>query len=185
MKEQLPSSHRVTLCSFCTSYTAFVLGFASAASISLSIAISQILLALSLVTLPLVNAWLDFPPIRLPPLLFFVATLTALLLSADPQGGTSQIRKFFLFGTTLVICSTFATSPGRGSDPHDRWESHRSPRCGSLPIPSITRTICRGARTSRISCDPVADRNCYMDVLAQPHTVSYPKLAMCCTERSP
>jgi putative inorganic carbon (HCO3(-)) transporter len=89
--------------------TAFVLGFASAASILLSIAISQILLGLSIAALLLSDAKLEFPPIRLPLLLFFVDTVIALLLSANPQGGTPQIRKFFLFGIVLVICSTFTT----------------------------------------------------------------------------
>jgi putative inorganic carbon (hco3(-)) transporter len=35
--------------------------------------------------------------------------VAALLLSGDPQGGTPQIRKFFVFGIVLVIYSTFKT----------------------------------------------------------------------------
>ena len=95
--------------SFYARRTTFVLGFASAASILFSIAISQILLAVSLAALLLSDTKYSFPPIRLPLLLFFVDTVIALELSADPRGGMPQIRKFFIFGIILVICSTFTT----------------------------------------------------------------------------
>ena len=106
---QPASSRRTTVMFSFARRTAFVLGFASAVSILFSIAISQILLALSMAALLLSDAKLEFPPIRLPLLLFFLDTVIALLLSADPQGGTPQIRKFFLFAIILVICSTFTT----------------------------------------------------------------------------
>ena len=88
---------------------AFYLAFASAASILFSIAASQILLALSLPVLLLSGEKLSFPPIRLPLLIFFTVTVAAVIFSVDPHGGTPQIRKFFVFGILLVICSTFKT----------------------------------------------------------------------------
>jgi O-antigen ligase len=89
--------------------TAFYLGFASAASILFSIAVSQILLALSLAALFLGGEKLEFPAIRLPLAVFFTQTAVAVLVSGDPQGGTPQIRKFFVFTIILVISSTFKT----------------------------------------------------------------------------
>lgn len=88
---------------------AFYLGFASAASILFSIAVSQILLALSLAALFLGGEKLEFPAIRLPLAVFFIQTAVAVLVSGDPQGGTPQIRKFFVFTIVLVISSTFKT----------------------------------------------------------------------------
>jgi len=90
---------------------AFYLGFASAASILFSIAVSQILLALSLAALFLGGEKLEFPAIRLPLAVFFTQTAVAVLVSGDPQGGTPQIRKFFVFAIVLVISSTFKTIP--------------------------------------------------------------------------
>lgn len=86
---------------------AFYLAFASAASILVSIAVSQILLALALVTLLLSGQKLDFPPIRLPLVSFFALTVLAVIASPDPRGGIPQIRKFYVFAILLVISSTF------------------------------------------------------------------------------
>jgi putative inorganic carbon (hco3(-)) transporter len=86
---------------------AFYLGFASAASILVSIAVSQILLALALVVLLLSGEELQFPPIRLPLAVFFALTVIALAASRDPRGGLPQIRKFYVFLILLVISSTF------------------------------------------------------------------------------
>src|SRR5258708_4297340 len=88
---------------------AFVLAFASASAILFSISLSQVLLALSLAALLLSGDPLEFPPIRLPLLLFFLLTVIAVILSGDPQGGTPQLRKFYIFAIVLVICSTFKT----------------------------------------------------------------------------
>src|SRR5271165_1251692 len=85
------------------------LAFGSAVSILFSIAISQILLALSLAALPLSGQALRFPPLRAPLALFFVITVVAVLASGDPHAGTPQIRKFFVFAILLVIYSTFET----------------------------------------------------------------------------
>src|ERR1022692_282812 len=74
----------------------FYLAFGSAASILFSIAISQILLGLSLASLLLSGQPLRFPPLRAPLALFFGITAIAVLASGDPRAGTPQIRKFFV-----------------------------------------------------------------------------------------
>jgi putative inorganic carbon (HCO3(-)) transporter len=85
----------------------YYLVFGSAVSILFSIALSQILLALSLIVLLLSDEKLVFPPIRLPLTVFFLSTVLAVLFSVDPQRGTPQLRKFFIFAIILVISSTF------------------------------------------------------------------------------
>jgi putative inorganic carbon (hco3(-)) transporter len=87
----------------------FLLAFGSAVSIIFSIAISQILLGLSLAAVLLSGQPLRFPPLRAPLGLFFAITIAAVLASADPLTGTPQIRKFFVFAIVLVIYSTFET----------------------------------------------------------------------------
>jgi putative inorganic carbon (hco3(-)) transporter len=86
---------------------ALYLAYASAASILVSIAVSQILLGMALITLLVSGERLRFPPIRLPLALFFVGTVLAVLLSPDPYRGVPQIRKFYVFFIVLVIFSTF------------------------------------------------------------------------------
>jgi len=85
----------------------FYLALGSAASILLSIAVSQILLGLSLVTLLLAGERLLFPPLRLPLAVFFLITIAAALASGDPMSGLPQIKKFFVFAVVLVIYATF------------------------------------------------------------------------------
>ena len=85
------------------------LAFGAAASILFSIAVSQILLGVSIVALLISRRRLRFPPIGLPLALFFVATVIADLLSGDPFKGIPQIRKFFVFGIVLVLFNTFSS----------------------------------------------------------------------------
>lgn len=87
----------------------FYLAFGSAVSILLSIAVSQILLALALASLLCSGRKLEFPPVRLPIATFFVLTVAAVLASGDPQRAMPQIRKFFVFAIVLVVFSTFRT----------------------------------------------------------------------------
>ena len=88
---------------------AFYFAFGSAVTIIFSIAISQILLALSIALLLLSGERLRFPPILKPFAAFLLITVAALAASPDPRGGTPQIRKFYIFAMLLVICSTFKT----------------------------------------------------------------------------
>jgi putative inorganic carbon (hco3(-)) transporter len=83
------------------------LAFGAAASILFSIAVSQILLGVSMLALFVSRKRLRFPPIGLPLALFFTATVIADLLSGDPLKGVPQIRKFFVFGIILVLFNTF------------------------------------------------------------------------------
>ena len=85
----------------------FYLAFASAASILISIALSQFLLGTAIVCLLVAREKLRFPPLKLPLAFFFLTTLVSLLLCADPRHGLPQIRKFFVFAILLVIASTF------------------------------------------------------------------------------
>src|SRR5579859_7171735 len=87
--------------------TTYYLAFAAAVSILVSIALSQILLALALAMLFFSGQKLEFPPIGLPLAAFFLVTLASVLMSGDPQRGTPQLRKFFVFAIVLVIFSTF------------------------------------------------------------------------------
>jgi putative inorganic carbon (hco3(-)) transporter len=91
---------------------AFYLSFASAAAILVSIAASQILMALALAALLLSGEPLRLPPLKLPLAAIVLTTVVALLLSPDPHGGLPQIRKFYVFAILLLVSSTF-TSPGR------------------------------------------------------------------------
>jgi hypothetical protein len=111
----------------------YYLAFASAASILFSIALSQTLLTLALASLLLSGEKLRFPRIGLPLTLFFLTTLAALLASGDPQSGTPQIRKFFIFAIALVICRS---RPWCSSGP----EPHPSRPCWAW------RSSCNGAR---------------------------------------
>lgn len=88
---------------------AFWFAFGSAVSILFSIALSQILLALSLAALLMCGEKFQFPPVRLPLAVFFGITVLAMLASGDPLAGTPQIRKFFVFTILLAIYSTFET----------------------------------------------------------------------------
>ena len=81
------------------------LTFGSAGSILLSIAISQILLALALAALLASGEKLRLPRIRLPLALFMLGTVISLLLSDDPAAGLPQIRKFYVFLELLVVFS--------------------------------------------------------------------------------
>jgi putative inorganic carbon (HCO3(-)) transporter len=88
---------------------AFCLAWACAVSILFSIAVSQILLAMGIVALLITGDKLRFPPIRLPLALFVIATLAAVLASADPWRGVPQIRKFYVFLIVVLVFNTFRT----------------------------------------------------------------------------
>jgi putative inorganic carbon (HCO3(-)) transporter len=90
-----------------TERAAFCLAFGSAVGILLSIAVSQILLALALAALLISGEKLRLPPIRLPLALFLTGTIISLALSPDPAAGFPQIRKFYVFLILLVVYSTF------------------------------------------------------------------------------
>ncbi|MCC6363572.1 MAG: O-antigen ligase family protein [Bryobacterales bacterium] len=86
---------------------AFFTAFGSAASILFSIAVSNILLALSLAALLMSGEKLRFPPIKLPLGLFMLGTVLSLAFSDNPWAGRVQIRKFLVFIMLLIVFSAF------------------------------------------------------------------------------
>ena len=85
------------------------LACASAVTILLSIAVSQILLALALGVLLLSGLPLRWPRIALPLGLFLVWTFIALAFSPDPASGLAQVRKMFVFAMLLIVFSSVRT----------------------------------------------------------------------------
>jgi putative inorganic carbon (hco3(-)) transporter len=74
-----------------------IIAVLAAALIHVSIAASQTLLGIGIGLMLILRRRFSFPRIWLPLSIFFVLTLTSLLLSPDPWGGRAQIRKFFVF----------------------------------------------------------------------------------------
>jgi O-antigen ligase len=85
------------------------LAIASAVSILVSIAASQVLLALAIGVLLLSGLPLGWPRIALPLGLFLAWTLLSLAFSPDPAHGLPQVNKMFVFLTMLTIFSTVRT----------------------------------------------------------------------------
>lgn len=83
------------------------LAFASALTILISIAASQILLALAVVALLLSGEKLRLPPIKLPLALFMIGTVLSLAFSGEAAAGLPGVRKFYVFLILLVVFSTF------------------------------------------------------------------------------
>ncbi len=81
------------------------LTIACAVSILLSIAVSQILLALALGTLMLSGLPLRWPRIAVPLGLFLGWMLVALAFSPDPAYGMPQVRKIVVYAMLLVVYS--------------------------------------------------------------------------------
>src|SRR5690348_5917809 len=88
--------------------TLLAVAIAAAALIHVSIAASQIFLALGLVLLLVFRRKLPFPHIWIPLACFFLWTALADVFSPDPWGGRAQIRKFFVFLFIPLIYSVFA-----------------------------------------------------------------------------
>jgi O-antigen ligase len=89
------------------SRAALWLTFAAAASIVLSIAAFNILMALALAALLFSGEPLRLPPIKLPLAIFLLLTLAAWIFSPDPwMDGFPQIRKFWIFCILLLVFST-------------------------------------------------------------------------------
>ncbi len=69
----------------------------AAITIQISIAVSQTFLGIGIALTLIFRRRLPFPRIWVPLICLFVWTLAAVLVSPDPWGGRSQIRKFFVF----------------------------------------------------------------------------------------
>ncbi len=85
------------------------LATAAAITILISIAASQILLALAICVLLLSGLPLRWPRIAIPLALFLLWTLLSLAFSPDPAGGLTQVRKIYVFVTMLTIYSSVRT----------------------------------------------------------------------------
>src|SRR5689334_18300657 len=79
-----------------------------AALIHVSIAASQIFLGIGIGLMIAFRRRLEFPRIWIPLGLLFVWTFLADVLSPDPWGGRSQLRKFFVFLFIPLIYGVFA-----------------------------------------------------------------------------
>ena len=89
------------------SRAALWLTFAAAASIVLSIAAFNILMALALAALLFSGEPIRLPPIKLPLGIFLLLTVAAWIFSPDPwMDGFPQIRKFWIFCFLLLVFST-------------------------------------------------------------------------------
>ncbi len=82
---------------------------ASAVAILLSIAVSQILLALALAALLLSGLPLRWPRISIPLGLFLAWTLVALAFSPDPGFGIPTVRKMVVYLMLLIVYSSIRT----------------------------------------------------------------------------
>lgn len=85
------------------------LAAAAAATILLSIAVSQILLGLAVGVLLLSGLPLRWPRIAIPLGLFLAWTLLSLAFSPDPANGLTQVRKMPVFLTMLTVYSSILT----------------------------------------------------------------------------
>ena len=85
------------------------LACASAVSILVSIAVSQILLALALAFLLLSGLPLRWPRIAAPLGLFLLWTLVALAFSPDPSFGIPSVRKMLVYLMLLIVYSSIQT----------------------------------------------------------------------------
>jgi putative inorganic carbon (HCO3(-)) transporter len=86
---------------------AFYITWACAASALVSIAVSQILLALALCAVLLSGVRLRLPRIWIPLALFMAGTVASMLLSGSIAAGRPQIRKFYVYLMLLVVYSAF------------------------------------------------------------------------------
>jgi O-antigen ligase len=86
---------------------AFWCAFFSALTALVSIAASQVLLALALALLLISGARWRLPPVWLPLAIFLALTVASVLASGDPAAGRPQLRKIFVYLTLPVVFSAF------------------------------------------------------------------------------
>jgi putative inorganic carbon (hco3(-)) transporter len=82
---------------------------AAAATSTISIAASQILLGAAILSLLLHPSKLRWPPVTLPLLLFMGWTLVSLAFSPDPRTGLPQVRKFYEYTMLFAVFSAIRT----------------------------------------------------------------------------
>jgi len=82
---------------------------AAAATSTVSIAISQILLGTAILALIFDRRKFRWPPVTLPILLFMGWTVVSLAFSPDPRGGLSQVKKFYEYAMLFAVFSAIRT----------------------------------------------------------------------------
>ncbi len=82
---------------------------AAAATSTVSIAASQILLGAAILALLFDRSKLRWPPVTLPLVVFIGWTLVALAASPDPRAGLPQVKKFYEYFMLLVVFSAIRT----------------------------------------------------------------------------
>ncbi|MEO8098747.1 MAG: O-antigen ligase family protein [Acidobacteriota bacterium] len=82
---------------------------AAAATATVSIAASQILLGLTIATLIANPRKLRWPPVTAPLALFMLWTLASLAASPDPRSGLPQIKKFYVYLMLFAVFSALRT----------------------------------------------------------------------------
>lgn len=81
--------------------------FASAATVLMSIAASQILLGLALALMLASRLPIRAPRIWIPLALFLLWTLLSMAASPDPRAGWPQVKKIYVYSTLVVVYSAF------------------------------------------------------------------------------
>ena len=81
--------------------------FASAATVLLSIAASQILLGLAIALVLASRLPIRAPRIWIPLALFLAWTLLSIAFSPDPRAGWPQVKKIYVYSTLVVVYSAF------------------------------------------------------------------------------
>ncbi len=82
---------------------------AAAATSTVSIAASQILLGAAILSLLLNRSKLRWPPVTLPLVLFMGWTLVSLAASPEPRAGFPQIKKFYEYAMLFTVFSAIRT----------------------------------------------------------------------------
>ncbi|MEO5922414.1 MAG: O-antigen ligase family protein [Bryobacteraceae bacterium] len=82
---------------------------AAAATSTVSIAASQILLGAAILSLLLNRSKLRWPPVTLPLLLFMGWTLVSLAASPEPRAGFPQVKKFYEYAMLFAVFSAIRT----------------------------------------------------------------------------
>ena len=85
----------------------FYLTFAAAIAPLFSGAVCNILIGMAIASFLVLRVKPKMPPVLLPLGLFFVGTLIATLLSADPWLGRTGVRKFYLLLLMMLVFTTF------------------------------------------------------------------------------
>lgn len=123
-----------------------LLAIAAAGAIHISIAASQILLLVAVVTFVVVHGKLYFPRIWIPLAIFFLWTGLADVLSPDPWGGRAQLKKFILFFFIPLIYGVFRDRMEHSGGLLAAWAAAAT-ASGSLGLEQFARKLYHSRQT--------------------------------------